>query len=295
MTGFTIKLIAIIAMLIDHVGAYFQLSGSEIIPFQYAFLMRSIGRLALPIFSFFLVEGYLKTKNLKKYIDRLHVFALITQIPFVFLFTQENYMLGGLASNYFTFSYKFEYLIFIAFIIFAYWKYICDEKFKTSLFLILFAYLIVPLKLEYNGYVLLSADNLNIMYELGISLIFMRLIIVIEKYMEYKKYKKLIIPVIALIVSVYFMGTVANYNYNAIMLIMFIFLLRNDKVRQLVLIAVWAIFTYYANVQLAVFAVLSVLFIYLYNQKRGLSVKYLFYIIYPLHIVFISLFKILIK
>lgn len=295
MTGFTIKLIAIIAMLIDHVGAYFQLSGSEIVPFQYAFLMRSIGRLALPIFSFFLVEGYMKTSNLKRYVDRLHIFAVISQIPFAFLFSSQNYMLNEVFYNNFSFSYKFEYLIFIAFIIFAYWKYICNEKFKTSLFLILFAYLIVPLKLEYNGYVLLSADNLNIMYELGISLIFMQMVNLIELKLKKELYQKIILPIIILSISFYFMGTVANYNYNAIMLIMFIFLLRNDKTRQLVLIAVWAIFTYYANVQLAVFAVLSVLFIYLYNQKRGLSVKYLFYIIYPLHIVFISLFKILIK
>ena len=292
MTAFTIKLIAIIAMIIDHVGSYFQLSGSEIVTFQYAFLMRSIGRLALPIFSFFLVEGYLKTKNLKKYIDRLHVFALISQIPFVFLFTQENYMFGGFASNYFTFSYKFEYLIFIVFIIFAYWKYICDTKFKTSLFLILFSYLIVPLRLEYNGYILLSTDNLNIMYELGISLIFMRLISVIEKCFENKKYKKIIVPLIVTIVSVYFIGKVANYHYNAIMLIMFIFLLRNDKTRQLLFIALWGVFAYSGSLQLAIFAVLSILFIYLYNHKRGISVKYLFYIIYPLHIMLISLVKI---
>lgn len=82
MSNFVLKIIALIAMLCDHSG--------YIIFGKFSF-MNYIGRLAFPIFAFLISEGYIHTKNLKKYFLRLFIFACITQIPYIlFLHTFSN-------------------------------------------------------------------------------------------------------------------------------------------------------------------------------------------------------------
>ncbi len=92
MNNFRLKWIAIITMMIDHVAAVLLQQSS---PAWVA--MRVIGRLAFPIFVFLLVEGFFQTKNVKKYLIRLGVFALLSEVPFdlafygtVIEFTHQN-------------------------------------------------------------------------------------------------------------------------------------------------------------------------------------------------------------
>lgn len=76
-----LKIFAIIVMLIDHIGCYFV---SKIAPNPY-YIMRSIGRLAMPIFLYLIVQGFFYTSNLKKYIFRLFCLATITQVILIIL------------------------------------------------------------------------------------------------------------------------------------------------------------------------------------------------------------------
>lgn len=102
-SGSTLKMIAILTMFIDHVGAAFvgrflmtsgmmEAMGTEetlmswltdhISLYLVYSGMRIIGRIAFPIFCFLLVEGFGHTRNRLKYAARLGAFALISEIPF---------------------------------------------------------------------------------------------------------------------------------------------------------------------------------------------------------------------
>lgn len=101
LNGTQLKSYAIFAMLLDHIGLIFlgaataaltrgigytqgflsaDLIGKLTIVLYYGF--RTIGRTAFPIFCFLIAEGVKHTKNRFKYLLRLFLFALISEIPF---------------------------------------------------------------------------------------------------------------------------------------------------------------------------------------------------------------------
>lgn len=121
-TGNTLKFIAVVTMLIDHIGAslietgffhgmdpdyinrIFETSRANLaaVLWNADLILRCIGRIAFPLFAYLLVEGFLHTHNLKKYITTCFLFALISEIPFELAFGMMEGEAWGFHNIYFT-------------------------------------------------------------------------------------------------------------------------------------------------------------------------------------------------
>ncbi len=219
LSNFDLKIIAIITMTIDHIGA---------IMYPNIDIFRIIGRISFPIFAFLLVEGFKHTSNKLKYFLRLLLFAVIAQPIYDYAFNNQG------LNILFTFSLSFlllSSLDFIKKIINKYSKGIENYLYKTvfySLTYILFA---------------LSSLLLNVDYQaLGISLVFI-FYLVPNLYLSFLLY----------LLAVIFLATNTIQFYS----------------------------------------LLSFIFIYLYNGKKGNNIKYFFYLYYPLHLLVLKMLQIL--
>lgn len=72
-TSCSLHLMAMIFMLCDHLWGTIVLGNDW---------LTCIGRISFPIFAFLIVEGYFHTKNFRKYLGRIFIFAVISEIPF---------------------------------------------------------------------------------------------------------------------------------------------------------------------------------------------------------------------
>lgn len=88
--GTMLKIIAMVSMVFDHVGDIF---------FTDLLWPRMVGRLAMPLFSFCIAEGYIHTRDRNKYLLRMGIFAMVSEVPFDLAFenniniTHQNIML----------------------------------------------------------------------------------------------------------------------------------------------------------------------------------------------------------
>ena len=76
-----LKLVAILSMVVDHTGSVF---------FPQYPVFRWIGRMAFPIFAYCLTVGMLYTHDIKKYLGRLGVFALVSQPFWILAFNSDD-------------------------------------------------------------------------------------------------------------------------------------------------------------------------------------------------------------
>lgn len=76
------QLLAIVTMLIDHVGLIF---------FPDSPGWRIVGRIAFPIYAYFITVGYRMTSSRPKYLLRLAMLAVIAQVPYMLAFDTTHY------------------------------------------------------------------------------------------------------------------------------------------------------------------------------------------------------------
>ncbi len=105
LTGSALKWTALISMLIDHFTAVFyagsRLARRPLMGYGTYLSLRIVGRVAFPIYCFLLVEGYCHTRNVKKYLLRLGLFGIVSEVPFDLAFNR-SYVNWSYQNVYFT-------------------------------------------------------------------------------------------------------------------------------------------------------------------------------------------------
>ena len=108
-SGTALKTIACITMLVDHIGASCIEAGIltpgldagtlsqdtlSIYPlYRLDMVLRFTGRLAFPLFCFLLVEGFIHTHDVRRYVQRLLLFGLVSEVPFDLAFFRTPFAL----------------------------------------------------------------------------------------------------------------------------------------------------------------------------------------------------------
>lgn len=267
MTSFVLKLIAITTMLIDHFGAIFIPSNTTLY-----WVCRGIGRIAFPIFVFLIVEGFHHTSNVKKYLTRLGIFALVSELPFDLAFYQYSYR-----SNFFA---DFRRLFILDFL---------EQSDAESSYLF---------KTIYIRFML----HQNVFFTLFIGLLLITLMSKIKVKFQNKIIVSVLLQALFVFVACYIAVSLkTDYDSTGILLITAFYLFRKNillmsvstlillngfmsvilafSIRNLSGIDVWL-----RSGGIYLFTVISMICIAYYNGKKGKNIKYIFYAFYPAHL-----------
>ncbi len=255
MTQLSLKLIAMLAMLLDHT-AKILLSTSSLhtgllapwIGMENEILVKNmmiiLGRMAFPIFAWFVAEGCRKTRDLQRYALRLLTFAVLSEIPFQLCFYRAWEVGLKLACH----NVMFTFLLAVSALLAASW---------------------------------------------------------LETHTKLPKLLSCLLPACVATVAARFLKT--DYNAWGVILVLGLFYLSDQKGRLLYLAAWITVFQLIwhgwngsqfvwlssglGRIQILYWlgALASVALLATYNGSRGRSVKWLFYIFYPLHLLILFL------
>lgn len=292
-----IKLVAAFAMVLDHIATAFGMEGWWFFDGE---ILRNIGRIAFPLFAFAVVNGWYHTKDKQKYFNKIALFAAISQIPYSLAFSTTNTMPleAGERLYYIGLYYKWNIILFFAVIILLNYCFmkknnIALEKYHKMLFLLLLFY---SVEIKINGIWILY-DELNVLNTFLCGLLILHHYEYIKKNSIDKSCICSIINSAVFIVLSFYRADYGAY-FAGIVLILLLYCTYAKKLLSSAIIIVWSLVVYeviYYNLTNALFAMMSILFVLLYDECKLPRLKNFFYIFYPFHIFLIGIANVLIK
>ena len=278
MSVFTIKLLALVTMVIDH-SAYY-LYGSSLIGHGLYFAMRTAGRIAFPLYAFLLVNGFEKTSDRGKYLSRLVLFAAVSQLPYTVVFSYENYSLSAVSG--FALLWPWYVIVPAALAVCAVW-YFCVRR-DASVISLAAAFALAVVQLSAGGVCLLGLET-NVFYTLAVSLAGMSVLAMLAN--RPANIGQTLACLAALIICALCILPHSDYGWYGFALMMLLWMSRRSKPMQAAVLLLWSYAEYAVYIHNWAYfaaAALAVIPVLLYNGRRGRPVKLFFYMIYPLHL-----------
>lgn len=300
MTYLFIKLIAITTMLIDHIGLSYGYISNQLNPNLYM-MLRTIGRIAFPIFAFGIVNGMKYTKNKENYLFRLSLFMSISQIPFSLLVNTENYFVDFRFKDLFypqlVIENNFDLILGIMLIGLILYLYKTNIKLITTLSLaVIFSIISIYTK---TGFVINNSNQLNVFYTLAIGAYVIKSL---EDFLEDKENKKdNFLKAISAGILIMIFSPYSDYGLGGLILILGLYIFKNNKLASFVYMVFWLIYTYLigsANLYFFLSSLIAPLSILLYNGQKGNYPKIvdkIFYWFYPIHLLILAIYTQIVK
>ncbi len=271
------KILAVVSMLIDHTAIFLF---PRFIDASVYTVMRAIGRFAFPVFAYLIVNGYEKTRDVKRYLTRLLAFAVISQIPYVLVgdvnhFPEGNDLVVTLSERWF---------VCLIFILVAAIAWLTTVRANATVLWPVLALGMAVLRVTYCGVRILSA-HLNVFYTLATGLALIALADAVFK--PKRDLVRLLMQALGLFGALYLIRDNMDYGSMGVALIFSLWLARGSLFSQVGVMLLWCIVEYVLGRQhLSHFfvAALSVVPVLLYRGQQGPRLKLAFYAVYPVHL-----------
>ncbi len=292
LTGFHLKMIALAAMIVDHVGAVFPTPD----------VFRAIGRLAFPIYAFLIAEGCRHTRNRQRYLIRLGLFALISEAPFDLAF---DVILGDAVFPQVDFlrHTNIFYTLFFAVAVIHIYEVLDRQPRRVQLAgaaLGLLGLFLEGLMVALTGNALLCL-SLAYAWVLGTLYLCGRLPESVPQS-DGKALSSILAAVPTLLIFLLAGLSKCDYDWFGVLLIVALYLAGTPRRAAGLLVLVMALYygllyplRYSFYPWYLVFALAAAVLAFFYSGERGRNLKWAFYWAYPVHIAVLGAFRLLLR